>query len=175
MAKTIPNHLLILQDSGNTEHYTPPHIIEAARKAMGGIDLDPASCATANAVVKARKFYTVADDGLAQPWNGRIWLNWPYSRKGNPAWVSKLMREYKEGRVQQACCICYASTSERWFHHLLKLPQCFLFARTRFIGSDGKVQPAPTKGCVVTYFGANVQGFAGAFQGLGEVKVSFEK
>ena len=161
-----PTHLLILQESGETEDYTPPHIV-AARQAMGGgIDLDPASCEAANTIEKAAKFFTKADNGLEQRWEGRVWLNWPYSREGNRAWVKKLVFKYEQGHIAQGCCISYSSTSESWFAPLLQMPQCFLYARTRFIGSDGQIQPAPTKGSVVTYFGSNVGAFATAFAGL---------
>ncbi len=53
----------------SNEWYTPSYIIEAARQVLGSIDLDPASCALANQTVKAAKYFTVDDDGLAQSWN----------------------------------------------------------------------------------------------------------
>lgn len=52
------NHQLVNQTSGNTEWYSPPELVEAARRVMGGIDLDPASSRAANeAIVKATKYF----------------------------------------------------------------------------------------------------------------------
>ena len=64
------------------EHYTPAPYVKAARLVLGAIDLDPASCARANATVKAARYYTAKDDGLAQPWCGRVYLNPPGDRFG---------------------------------------------------------------------------------------------
>jgi hypothetical protein len=55
----------------SNEFYTPSHIIEIARACMGGIDLDPASCAIANDTVKASRFYDTRQNGLKRPWFGR--------------------------------------------------------------------------------------------------------
>lgn len=59
-----------LHSSASNEWYTPARYMEAVRKVMGGIDLDPASNAIANATVQALYYYTQADNGLSKTWLG---------------------------------------------------------------------------------------------------------
>ncbi len=63
---------------------TPPYIL----KALGNFDLDP--CAAIDQPwPTAAQHYTVRDDGLSQPWHGRVWLNPPYGRK-TAYWMKRL-------------------------------------------------------------------------------------
>lgn len=103
--------------SQSREHYTPAAIVEAARLVMDGIDLDPASCELANRVVKASRYYTAEDDGLALPWdfNGfpsRVFVNPPGGKLRNRSlqaiWWDKLLSEYQAHRVQQAIFIGFS-------------------------------------------------------------------
>lgn len=163
---------LINQDSGDTEWYTPPEIIAAATAVLGAIDLDPASSPLANQRVKAARIFTERDNGLVQEWRGRVWMNHPFSREGNPLWVRKIVAEFEAGRVTEACCICFAATSEEWFQPLAVRPQCYLSPRTNYYMPDGTKKPGVTKGSVVTYFGARPQKFADAFRALGVTKIA---
>lgn len=68
----------------NDEWLTPPEIL--AR--LGDFDLDP--CApVCRPWPTAQRHFTKADDGLAQPWAGRVWCNPPF---GNQAihWLRKM-------------------------------------------------------------------------------------
>lgn len=163
---------LINQDSGDTEWYTPPEIIAAATAVLGEIDLDPASSHLANQRVKAKRIFTEQDNGLVQEWHGRIWMNHPFSAAGNPVWVRKIVAEYDAGRITEACCICFAATSEKWFQPLAKRPQCYMSPRTNYYLPDGTKKPGVTKGSVVTYFGHDAGKFAAAFRSFGAVKAA---
>jgi hypothetical protein len=162
---------LINQTSGEVEFYTPAYIIEAARATMGAIDLDPASSAAANERVMAIAFMTEERDGLSQAWFGNVWMNHPFGRGENEKWIGKLTAEFNNGNVNQACCITFASTSEKWFQPLLQYPMCFLSPRTNYLLPDGTVYRGVTKGSVVTYLGPNVDAFRKAFKQLGTVKL----
>lgn len=161
-------------DSGHVGYYTPQHIVEAAREALGGvIALDPASCTEANERVKAETIFTEEMDGLALPWWGTVWMNHPFSRKGNKLWVDKLVESYERGDVEAACCITWASMPEAWFRPLLAYPQCFPHGRVRYIDSrTGEAMQAAPKGSVITYLGLDVARFAAAFKNIGTVKIA---
>ena len=122
---------LLTQDSGDVEMYTPPEIIEAARRTMGGIDLDPASSLIANQRVKADYIFTKDNDGLAQQWLGNIWMNHPFS-KGEKACRPKQGRKkmckkkncipkYKQGQlITRGHCITQdIPSNSHWIDHLL--------------------------------------------------------
>lgn len=165
---------LINQTSGKVEFYTPANIVEAARKALGGrIELDPASSAKANETIQADRIFTEADDGLSRVWNcATLWMNHPFGKESNPLWLGHLLRDWESGAIASAaCCITFASTSERWFRPLLDRPQCYLWPRTNYHLPDGTLFRGVTKGSVVTYFGSRLELFEKAFRGLGTVKV----
>lgn len=77
-----------------------------------------------------------------------------------------------QGRTIAACCITFASTSEKWFRPLLAFPQCFIHGRTNYRLPDGTIKKGATKGSVVTYLGPEVQRFAAEFRTLGTVKIA---
>jgi phage N-6-adenine-methyltransferase len=154
--------------TGEFERYTPAAYVEAARAVLGTIDLDPASNAQAQQTVKAEQYFTPEDDGLRQMWIGNVWLNPPYHRELQPAFVDKLIEEVKAYRVKQAIMLTNNSTDTEWFRKAASAANaiCFTNGRVAFT-TPGGVAVAPTQGQAFFYFGSNVQKFAEVFREIG--------
>lgn len=88
------------------EWYSPGDIVEAARKVMGSIDLDPASHEEANQIVRATRFYTAESNGLLHEWCGNVFLN-PPGGLVNEFW-RKAKLEWQHSRLKQMIYIGYS-------------------------------------------------------------------
>ncbi len=69
------------------DYYTPKDVFDRL-----AIEFDIDVCAPPGGIpwIPAKRFFTQEDDGLSQPWTGRVWMNPPYS---NPTpWVRKFIR-----------------------------------------------------------------------------------
>ena len=86
---------------------TPPEIIQK----IGEFDLDPCS-PVKRPWDTAKRHYSIEDDGLSQPWEGRVWLNPPYGLQAWP-WMSRLA-DHGDG-----VAILFARTETRGFHRLV--------------------------------------------------------
>ena len=161
----------VAYNSGENEWYTPPQYIEAARKTMGGIDLDPASSDKANEIVKANQYYTAEQNGLEKEWFGKVWLNPPYSQPLVDYFTAKLKDELVENHVQQACVLVNNATETKWLSRLLKIcvGVCFIKGRIKFIDKNGKPGDAPLQGQVILYFGKNKMEFNNNFNQFGTI------
>lgn len=71
--------------------FTPRHVVDQAKQLLGieAFDLDPAACEEAH---HADRYYTIETNGLAQPWEGNVWCNCPYSDIA--PWVAKSWEEF---------------------------------------------------------------------------------
>lgn len=130
-------------EQSKDEWLTPPEIIQA----LGTFDLDP--CSPVNRPwPTAANHYTVLDDGLRLPWDGRVWLNPPYGRE-TFIWMEKLAR-HKLG-----IALIFARTETAGFHKEIweRAHSVFFFkGRLSFYhvnGTKGGTANAPS--CLVSY------------------------
>jgi hypothetical protein len=161
----------VANNSGNNEWYTPARHIEIARQVMGGIDCDPATSEIANQTVKAETFFTAADDGLAQTWRGRVWMNPPYAQPLINNFAEAVSAKFESGEIDQACILVNNATETQWFQRMLSVASavCFPKSRIKFIDPSGKPSGAPLQGQAIIYMGDNVKAFRAAFKPEGAI------
>lgn len=143
---------------GSDDWFTPPETLTALGLTYA---LDPCSPGAGH-WVPARKVYTIDDDGLAQPWEGLVFMNPPFGgRFGHVPWLNKFF-DHGNG-----IAIVRSYTSSSWWHDLMPRAEAILFPRgkTRFIPSPelkarleresktGKFNNAPGHGVVLVGMG----------------------
>lgn len=126
---------------------TPPRLIQS----LGRFDLDP--CCPNNLPWKtADKFYSLdnGEDGLSLPWNGRIWLNPPYSN-----WVPFLKKLKNHG---DGIALIFARTeTQGFFDHVWNGAHSVLFVKKRikFVKHDLSEGGSSTAPSVLIAYGEN--------------------
>jgi hypothetical protein len=136
--------------NGETNDWiTPKNIIEK----LGPFDLDP--CASVHQPWPcAAKSYTYRDDGLSQPWEGRVWLNPPYG-PNTKYWLGRL---FMHGN---GVALVAARTDTRWFRTAWERADAFLFlsGRLNFHRPDGTpgTQNSGHASVLIAYGGINPQ------------------
>ena len=159
----------VAHNSGVSEWYTPAEYIEAARRVMGGIDLDPASCEAANAVVGASRFYSEADNGLAHDWAGRVWMNPPYAQPTIGHFCRRLADSHRAGLVPEAVALTNNATETGWFQELAAAAAAICFPRGRVRFWHPERESAPLQGQALVYLGPHACDFEVEFQDFGFV------
>ncbi len=152
--------------SETPEHYTPADIIVAVIECFGTIDLDPCSNSKTEPNIPATLHYTQEDDGLAQVWKGRVYLNPPYGREIGK-WVNKLRDCYEMGNVSEAIALLPARTDTDWYDRMIDgyRLQCFVHGRLVFVGNENSA-PFPS---VIVYLGDNDRKFFDTFSSFGRI------
>lgn len=114
---------------GSIEWYTPRWVFDRLATTF---DLDPCSpLAGPNPAVPATRFYTAREDGLSQPWAGRVWLNPPYGDE-TAKWVGKLAQH------GNGLALVFARTDTRWCQAAMRQATavCFVAGRIGFMSGD---------------------------------------
>lgn len=105
--------LEIMGSSRSDDWPTDPAVFAALDAKFGPFTLDPCSSAE-NA--KCPRFFTRDDDGLAQEWTGRVYVNPPYGRHGGgiKAWMQKAY-EASQSTAEIVVCLVPSRTGSSWF------------------------------------------------------------
>ena len=106
---------------GDTTWFAPPEIV----KALGFFDLDP--CTHIDRPWDTAKTHlTIQDNGLLLPWEGRVWMNPPYTRDEIGLWFKKLV-EHGDG-----CALVFNRSDTEWFqNYVLPSATSILYKRGR--------------------------------------------
>ena len=125
---------------------TPPGLLDSLYTALGApFDLDPCSPTSdrRTAPVRARTYFTAADNGLALPWRGRVFVNPPYGRTLRQ-WVSKAQNEVSERRADLVVALVPARTETLWWHHHIAGAADAFMLRGRLSFGNGTPAPFPS-------------------------------
>ena len=132
-----------MSKSRGDEWYTPRALVEALRP----FDTDPS--APSKDHWTARLCYTKEDDGLKQPWYGRVWGNFPYS--DIEPWIDKA--------IEHGNCVLltYARTDTKWMQKALDACDALhcLKGRIAFVDANEKKGSTSTAPSVLIAFGEN--------------------
>jgi hypothetical protein len=116
------------------EWLTPPHLLAT----LGVFDLDPCAPPPAERPwPTARQHFSLIDDGLAQPWSDRVWLNPPYSEV--ELWMDRLAQHGDGIALVFARC-----ETAWWFRSVWPCADAILFlaGRVTFYRGDGTASKA---------------------------------
>jgi ParB family chromosome partitioning protein len=151
--------------------YTPRWMIDAARLVLGRIDLDPATCAAAQAIVQAETWYTATENGLVQPWYGAVWCNPPYS---DPLpWAERMTRLYQAGEIEAGMMLVNCSCSPKWAQLLWRSATavCLFGSRMNFWHpTKTNANGSYDRDSAVFYFGPKPDLFAAIFERYGVIR-----
>ncbi|EFH09615.1 DNA N-6-adenine-methyltransferase [Pseudoroseomonas cervicalis] len=130
---------------------TPPDLLERLYAAVGSIDLDPCSPGKLRSRVKAPRHFTERDDGLAQEWSGKVYMNPPYGRTIG-AWTTKARVEVTAGRAECVVGLVPARTDTRWWHADVAGHAHVWLLKGRLAFGDGST-PAPFPSALLLWGG----------------------
>lgn len=145
--KTKNNRFYSNTESTTDVWLTPPDLIQS----LGEFDLDP--CCPNNLSWKtAKQFYSLENDqdGLSLAWNGRVWLNPPYSN-----WVPFIEKLKSHGNG--IALISARTETKGFFDHVWYSAHSIFFVKKRikFVKHDLSPSGSSTAASVLIAYGEN--------------------
>lgn len=162
----------VARGSSSIEWYTPAWIIQGVKAVMGGISLDPASCAQAQRTIQAANYYTAKTNGLDKEWSGRVFLNPPYRRGVVDQFADKWMIEWLCGNIDEGMVLVNNATETVWFQTLSLgcSATCTLRGRIKFdLPLPSKTKAKGLQGQVLLYYGHQADLFHRVWRPYGQI------
>ena len=89
---------------------TPQDFFDKCSDEFGPFDIDVCAGKENH---KCARYFSQAENGLAQTWNGKVWMNPPYGRAIG-AWMRKAYESAQAGAT--VVCLVPARTDTAWWH-----------------------------------------------------------
>ena len=141
------NQWSAMRSSHEAEWHTPQEFFDELNRKYGPFTLDP--CCT-DYSAKCDEHFTEVEDGLAQRWTGRVFMNPPYGRQIGK-WIRKAYESAVRGDAEIVVCLLPSRTDTAWFHdYCVKGEVTFIRGRLYF-GHEKKNNSAPFPSVVVVF------------------------
>jgi phage N-6-adenine-methyltransferase len=115
-----------LFSSASDEYETPEDLFDLLN-VIFRFTVDP--CASLQSHMLSR-YWTMAEDGLAQDWNGEtLYINPPYSNGG--AWIQKASQTFLDGHSQSVILVPARTDTSYWQNHVFPVATALMFLRGR--------------------------------------------
>ena len=132
--------------SSKTDEWATPQLFFDEINAEFGFTLDV--CAD-DWNHKCSRYFTRAEDGLSQRWDGVVWMNPPYGREIR-SWMAKAVDSWRDGAT--VVCLVPARTDTAWWHDYAMLGEIrFLRGRLKFVNRQGNGDSAPFPSALIVY------------------------
>jgi phage N-6-adenine-methyltransferase len=131
--------------TSKSDLYSTPMALFTKLDQEFGFDLDVAATPK-NA--KCPVYFTADDDGLAQQWFGKVFMNCPYSQVS--VWIQKLLKELVVGRIQVGVALTAARPDTAWFQTVASYACEIRFLKGR-LTFEGQSNAAPFPSVVLVF------------------------
>lgn len=139
--------------------FTPEPLLRSIERSIGGIALDPFSCAAANVGVRAARYFDRESNGLTQSWAvssrvGGIFCNPPYSRGLCGRACNKWLEQWDARAFNRGIMLTNNATETVWFQAMLAecTAVCLFKGRIAFLTPDAKRASGNTRGQALFLF-----------------------
>ncbi len=149
------------RNGGHDEWLTPPEILAA----LGPFDLDPCAPITPPWRTAATQF-DKTQNGLNQPWHGRVWMNPPFGREAL-SWLRKML-----AHGNGIALLAARTETAAFFEYVWGGATAILFLKGRphfhYVTGERAAANSGAPICLIAYGSANADclascGLAGAF------------